>query len=135
MTWTNFKVLIWDIYNHRINHAPEINGAINTSHLSLDEHLVVFMLHRHGSRAEAERALVAFLAALKYYMEMWPRAKTYAQMVGFLQMDDSYNPARRSLASDARFPARLNDGAIEETEIPLTDVYLQEFYLFCFNLL
>lgn len=29
----------------------------------------------------------------------------------------------------------MNDGVVEELEIPLTDMYVQEFYLHCFNVL
>ena len=29
----------------------------------------------------------------------------------------------------------MNDGKLDEIEIPLTDIYVQEFYLHCFNML
>ena len=73
-----FREEIWDIYIHRISNAPEINGAINNSYMTLDEHLVVYMLHKHKTRFAAERALVHFLASLKYYIDSWPRAKVYS---------------------------------------------------------
>ena len=41
-SWENFKQLIYEIYDHRIFHAPEINGAINTSYLTMEEHLILF---------------------------------------------------------------------------------------------
>ena len=78
MTWVTFKSLIWEIYDHRIENAPEINGAINNTYLSLDEHLLVFMMEKHQNRSDTERALVEFLASLKYYIDNWQRAKVYA---------------------------------------------------------
>lgn len=43
--WPKFKKEIIDILDHRIEHAHEINGVVNTSHLSLDDHLIVYMVH------------------------------------------------------------------------------------------
>lgn len=48
-------------------------------------------------------------------------------MYGFLKADESFL-ARRSGGSDCRFPPRLNDGKIKETEILHTDIYIQEFF-------
>ena len=62
-----FKSLIWEIYDHRINNAPEINGTINTSYMTLDEHLLIYLLQKHKTRDATELALVDFLASLKYY--------------------------------------------------------------------
>ena len=74
-SWLEFKVLIYEIYDHRIYHAPEINGAINTSYLGLDEHLIIFFLSKYRTREVAEKRLIEFLASLKYYSEIWQRAK------------------------------------------------------------
>ena len=78
MPWSDFRVLIYDIYDHRIKHAPEINGAINSTYMSLEEHLIVFMLEKYKIRKDTEKALIEFLACLKYYCENWQRAKLYA---------------------------------------------------------
>jgi len=99
--WPEFKKLIQDILDHRIEQAPEINGAINTSYASLDEHLVCYIAERlnfnpgvgfnkksndmRGTRAEIEKKLIEFLYNLKYYSTRWLRAKLYAEMVGFLE--------------------------------------------------
>jgi hypothetical protein len=78
MKWQAVKDLIWEIYDHRILHAPEINGTINTSYMTLNEHLLVFMMERYKNRPATEKGLVEFLASLKYYCENWQRAKFYA---------------------------------------------------------
>lgn len=44
--WPKFKKEIFDIIDHRIEHAAEINGSTNTSCLSLDEHLIIYMIHK-----------------------------------------------------------------------------------------
>ena len=82
--------MIFEIYDHRIKYAEEIDGGINNTFMSFDEHLLVVMLERNKTRTATERALVDFLSSLKYYAETWQRAKVYAQMCGFLQSDLSY---------------------------------------------
>jgi len=42
LPWPEFKRIIFDIIEHRIEHAPEINGVVNTNYMSLDEHLIIF---------------------------------------------------------------------------------------------
>ena len=44
MSWPDFKKEIIEIYDHRIEQAAEINGVINTSYMSMDEHLVVYFV-------------------------------------------------------------------------------------------
>ena len=61
MKWQAVKDLIWEIYDHRILHAPEINGTINTSYMTLNEHLLVFMMEKHKNRPATEKGLVEFL--------------------------------------------------------------------------
>jgi len=63
--------MIFEIYDHRILHSTEINGALNASYMTLDEHLLIFMLEKHKTRAETETALVDFLSSLKYYCDSW----------------------------------------------------------------
>ena len=93
----DFKKIIFEIIDHRIEHAPEINGVVNTSYLSLDEHLLIYWVDQcttgvvvrgvkdtTGTRHEIETKLVEFLYCLKYYSTRWLRAKFYAEMVGLL---------------------------------------------------
>lgn len=127
--------MIWEIYDHRIQHAPEINGALNTSYMTLDEHLLVFMLDKHKSRVVTERAVVEFLASLKYYVDSWQRAKVYAQLLGVITNNETFFDQRRSVTSDKKLPVRLNNGLQDELELSSNDIYLQEFYLYAFNMI
>ena len=34
--WFEFKNLLYDIYDHRIANAPEINGGINTNYMGME---------------------------------------------------------------------------------------------------
>jgi len=87
--WPDFKKTLFDIYDHRIENAPEINGAINTTYMTLDEHLLVYMCScggaRFGSREDIEKRLLEFLYSLKYYCQRWARAMTYAKFLGFIK--------------------------------------------------
>ena len=66
------------MYDHRIKHAPELNGAANTSYCALNEHLIMFFVEECSQRSKAEEKIVDLLINLRYYYELWPRAKTYA---------------------------------------------------------
>lgn len=85
--WQDFKQLIFDIYDHRIFNAPEINGMINTNYMGLDEHLICFFLNKYQTRQIVEKKIIEFLASLKYFVDHWGRAKQYANLAGFLQAD------------------------------------------------
>ena len=37
--------MLFEILDHRIAQAPEINGVVNTSYMSLDEHLVIYYVN------------------------------------------------------------------------------------------
>ena len=116
LQWVKFKQLLFDIYDHRIEHAWEINGAINNTYVALEEHLILFFLekHRDKPRAQIEMQIVEFLATLKYYSDYWKRARTFAVLYGFMKGDDAFLVTRRSGASDTRFPPKLNDGTVSE---------------------
>ena len=101
-SWADFKQLIYEVYDHRIFHAPEINGAINTSYVTMEEHLILFFTQKYKIRPQIERRIIEFLASLKYFVDHWQRAKTYATLVGFLQADESF--MRKSGTSDTRPP-------------------------------
>ena len=75
--WSQMKQTIFQIYDHRIHHAPEIQGMISESYLKMDEHLVIYFLERSKGRTMTERSLVDFLSSLKYYSDKWNRAKLY----------------------------------------------------------
>ena len=103
--------------------------------MTLDEHLLIFMLEKHRTRDQTEIALLDFLSSLKYYCESWQRAKTYGQLIGFLQADESFASIRKSVTSDRKLPQRLNDGKLNETDEPYVDIYVAEYFLHCYSLL
>ena len=132
--WKKFKELLFDIYDHRIEHAWEINGAINNTYLTLDEHLLIFFVDKYKmeSRSSVEMHILEFLANLKYYSDFWKRARTFSLIYGFLKADDFFLGVRRSGTSENRFPQKLNDGKYNETDNPYNDIYIQEFFLQCY---
>ena len=124
--WKKFKELLFDIYDHRIENAWEINGAINPNSMSLDEHLIVFFVDKYKSdpRSVIEIHILEFLANVKYYSDYWKRARYFALMYGLLKADDSFMSVRRSGTSETRFPQKLNDGKMNELDIPHIDIYI-----------
>ena len=148
--WPEFSRLIYDICDHRIENSPEINGSINNSYISLDEHLLMFFClndRKVSTREEIEYELLKFLYSLKYYSVRWPRARLFAQMLGFLKEGSKNFFAGSGQKNMSEVPNQYNvpaqflrhqeelDGHLEDTEIPYNDVYLQEFYFYAFSFL
>ena len=92
--------------------------------MGMDEHFICYFIEKYEKRPAAERQMIEFMASLKYYAEIWSRAKLFAQIIGFYQTEDYFFNKRHSGTSDNRFPARINDGILDETEYqPFNDVY------------
>jgi hypothetical protein len=43
ISWSKFKTIIFSILDHRVEFAEEIDGAVNNTYMSFDEHLIVYM--------------------------------------------------------------------------------------------
>lgn len=78
MPWFQFKDILFDLYDHRIKYAPELNGAANTSYCALNEHLIMFFVEKYDKRHKAEEKIVDVLINLRYWYDQWPRAKLFA---------------------------------------------------------
>ena len=78
MPWFLLKELMFDIYDHRIKNAPEINGSANTNYCTLNEHLLIFFVNKCRNRKNAEEEIVDLIINLRYYLDFWQRAKIFA---------------------------------------------------------
>ena len=58
--------------------------------MSLDEHMVCYFFEKNKTRQKTEAALISFLASLRYYVDLWFRARQYAQFIGFMKEDSSF---------------------------------------------
>lgn len=88
-----------------------------------------------------------FLFSLKYYSTRWRRAYTYAELVGFLHSAESYkqyveinqsmfkgqNIYTKINETILKAASGVNDFNIKDVEIPLNDIYLQDFFFYCFS--
>lgn len=101
-----------------------------------------------GTRQEIEKILMEFLYSLKYYSTRWRRANTYAELVGFLHSAQSYKSYfdmntqgvykgvhvyNRINSSILKAKSGVNDFNIDEVEIPFCDIYLQDFFFYCYS--
>ena len=102
---------IYEIYNHRIKNSSFINGSINISYLSLEEYLIIYFLQQYKFRRVAEEKLSEFIVSLKYYTNIWPRAKIFSKLAGMLQHSES----------------------IEKGSNYSADIYMQEFFYFAYS--
>ena len=82
----------------------------NQAHMTMCEHLILFMLEHHKSRKQTEKALIDFLASLKYYAQKWFRARYFCIMCHFIK---DVSPVDPGVSSDAP---------------TFADIYQQEFY-------
>ena len=85
LPWTEFKQVIYQIYDHRIQYANEISGVINTTAVNLEEYILLYFLDKFKLRRLAEVKIIETLTSLKYYLEIWPRAKLFATLLNLLK--------------------------------------------------
>jgi hypothetical protein len=114
--WNFFKKQLFEIYNERILYSPEINGSVNSNYLSLEEFLILYFLRMHKLRRLAEVKLIDFIASLKYYTKIWPRAKVFAKLTGMLQYAEPIETDANNYSCD---------------------IFMQEFFYFaysCYNI-
>jgi hypothetical protein len=83
--WADFKSSLHDFYEFRVLHAQELSGSTNNFYVNLEEMLLLYFLDKCKLRRIAEQKLLEMLASLKYYWEMWPRAKTFALMTNLIK--------------------------------------------------
>ena len=162
--WPEFKKVIFEIIDHRIEFAPEINGAINNTYMSMDEHLLIYMVstscvtgpqakgneEMYGTRDEIELRLIDFLYSLKYYSTRWMRAKVYCEMAGFLHCKSSVPKMKEILRGGGhaikdsfclpseqviQMKAGVSDMYLDDIEIPASDIYFQEFFFYAYSFL
>jgi len=91
LPWFKFKNTLFDIYDHRILHSPELNGSVNTNYCSLNEHLLVYYMDHYRTRDKAEEKIISLLINLRYYHEHWQRAKTFTWNMQLTVISDSPN--------------------------------------------
>lgn len=118
--WNDFKSQLTEFYDHRIQNQGEIQGATNTFYMNLDEYVMIYFLDKYKFRSLAELKLLEMLASLKYYWEMWPRAKTFALLTNFI----------RPILQDVNIAKNQ-----PQLAIPNVDIYLQEFFIHSYSIL
>ena len=52
--WKKQKALMYSIYKHRIEHAPELNGTCNMNYCCMNEHVIMYFLDKFKAREAAE---------------------------------------------------------------------------------
>ena len=148
MPWPEFKKLIFEIIDHRIEFSAEISGAINTTYLTMDEHLVLYWVgsflltpinkpkvEQFGTHKDVQGKLIEFLFSLKYYSSRWLRAKIYCQLCGFIteQPQDMAVPLNYFKPDQTLLEAGINNLDFSDVEIPINDIYSQEFFFYAYS--
>ncbi|CAI2376513.1 unnamed protein product [Moneuplotes crassus] len=110
--WPHFKKRLYEIYDERIAFSDEINGAVNTNYLALEEYIILHFIRKYKLRRLAEVKLIEFISSLKYYTKIWPRAKVFAKLSGMLQYSEPVETDANSHSCD---------------------IYMQEFFYFAYS--
>ena len=50
LSWNDFKLLLFDFYDHRIQNQAELTGAINNQYVNFDEYMLIFFLDKYKTR-------------------------------------------------------------------------------------
>ena len=53
--------------------------------MNLDEYILLFFIDQYKVRRQAEYKLIEMLASLKYYWDLWPRARTFGLLTSFIK--------------------------------------------------
>ena len=88
MPWVDLKRVIFDFYDHRLEHAAEVNGLANIQYCAMNEYLVVYMLDVHRGRKKVEKGLFELFVNLRYYYDQQTRAKTFCQNLEIVHLRD-----------------------------------------------
>lgn len=80
LPWVKFKLLLFAIYDHRVENAHEVNGLANMNYCCLNEYLLVYAMetYKEKGRAKAEELVVELLINLRYFYDQQVRAKMFA---------------------------------------------------------
>ena len=123
--------------------------------MSLDEHLIVYMVHsfdspatnrekKAGTKEDIQMKLCEFLLNLKYYSSRWERALLYSEMAGFMNAEENLlrlqhikgQGSEKLQAPDVNLISAskgLNDVDWEDVKTPAMDIYLQEFFMYAYS--
>jgi len=155
MPWHQLKDCIFDIYDHRIRHAPELNGSVNTNYCTLSEHLLMFYVDKYRRREKAEQKVADLIINLRYYYTHWKRAQIYAANCEFVfrppsnliashsdREDEGEEEASPGLGPSTKVneygdPKRFEPphSYVKDYQLVENDIFCQEFFLHAFSLL
>lgn len=54
LAWEVYKLEIVKVLDHRIQHTQELTGSVNTSHITMAEHLLLYFIEKFKTRQTAE---------------------------------------------------------------------------------
>lgn len=121
--WLSLKKTIYEIYEMRALRSGELEGSVGGSFITLDEFTCLYFLsvslddqQRNGTRRNAEKKMLNFIASLKFYSKLWPRANTYGKLA--------------SVIGRAALP-----GTFKNTSIDEFDIFTQHYFIWTFKVL
>ena len=67
--WAKFKVMLFQVYDHRIENAHEINGLTNMNYCTLQEYVLIYAMDKLKDRSKAEHMIVTMFINLRYFYD------------------------------------------------------------------
>lgn len=136
MPWKDLKRIIFDVYDHRVEHAAEINGLANVQYCAMNEYILVYLLDVYKDRKKVEKMMFDLFLNLRYYYDNQTRAKTFCQNLEIVFLKDGaaqeklQEAAKKDIDAygDSKVPMAPH-GTLADIESPENDIYAQEFFL------
>lgn len=144
MPWVQLKAVMFEVYDHRIKHAPELNGSANANYCTMNEHLLMFFVDEYRRRPKAEEKIADLLINLRYYHDHWQRARIFAANLQLLQQPSEAAKLKQQEAGEQsdeedeygdRKYFEPPHAHLRDQELTENDVFAQEFYLHAYSLL
>ncbi len=120
--WLSLKKTIFEVYELRCQGCAEVEASVGGAYVTMDEFACLYFMHvvspdqKNGTRRNAEKKMLTFVASLKFYARIWPRAFLFAKLA--------------NIVGRAALP-----GTFKNTNIDEYDVFTQQFFTWAFKLL
>lgn len=120
--WLSLKKTIFEVYELRCQGCAELEASVGGAYVTMDEFASLYFMNvlasqqKNGTRRNAEKKMLTFVASLKFYARIWPRAFLFARLA--------------NIVGRAALP-----GTFKNTSIDEYDVFTQQYFAWAFKVL
>lgn len=141
--WYKLKQLMFNIYEHRIDNAQELNGSVNSAYCPMNEHIIIYFMDLLGKRQLVEEKIVELIINVISFYNQWPRAKMMAANLQIINCKTGPEKEhiiglKKDMTPDEHGDTKLDKsgfsphGMTGDDDVIENDMYCQEYFLHCF---